>query len=495
MTARILLGVDVGTSDSKVLATTGTGAEVGLISAPTPWTVRPGGIAEADADLLADTVIGLMDRATVAAAGRLGRVEVAGVAITGMAEVGVLVDGAGRPVHPAIAWFDARGTAEMVATPAGFRAEFPGRTGLPVSSLASIAKLLWLRSHGVSTAGRRWLNLPEYLAHRLGGSPAGEWSLASRTGLLDQDGPGPWPAALDLLGARESLVPTLVSAGTPLGRVLPVRVPRALVGAAITVAGHDHLVAAVGCGVTGTDELFDSFGTADALVRSTAAMPPAAVRTRLTGWGITVVRHVLAGRPVLLGGTKAGLLLRRTLDLLGAAGGARRDELDAATLALIEATPPGPTTGDPAGVSVTGAAIDDGTLRIAVDGDGVGPAALWRAALDDGVREADRLLAAMAEWAGPVRRSVMAGGWIRMASVRAARSRALPAVEFSGRRQAGAFGAAVFAGYAVSVADAMLAAGDPTAIGIAAPSGPDMRFIGEFIRESERTTEELEITA
>ena len=36
----------------------------------------------------------------------------------------------------------------------------------------------------------------------------------------------------------------------------------------LTVAGHDHPVAAIGVGAAGADELFNSSGTADVLARS-----------------------------------------------------------------------------------------------------------------------------------------------------------------------------------------------------------------------------------
>jgi sugar (pentulose or hexulose) kinase len=499
MTSEILLGVDIGTTDSKVLATTRDGQEVCLASGRTPWTSRSARLTQTDADAVVASLVQLMVEATDAARGRLGAVRVSGIAVTGMAEIGVLVDDDGRPAHPAIAWFDPRGEAEINSTPLAFREEFAGRTGLPVNSLCSLAKLLWLRGQGVSAAGRRWLNLPEFLVHRLGGAQGSERSLISRTGLIDQDGPVVWEAALDLLDADRSLVGPVVSAGTPMGRVVAGRAPSALVGAVLTVAGHDHPVAAVGCGVTGTDELFDSFGTADALVRSTSTMPPPAARARLADHGINAVQHVLAGQAVLLGGTKAGLLLRRTLELLDATSGERRDALDATAVAAssvgsVRADHAGSSVGSEnpngsKGLAVTGAANNDGVLRITVLGDGFGPAALWQAALDNGALEADRLLDTMAEFAGPVRRTVVAGGWIRMASVRAAKAAALPGVEFSQRRQAGAFGAAVFAGHAAEFADSMTATGDPSAVGIDKPSGPDGTYITAFVQQAARVSE------
>jgi sugar (pentulose or hexulose) kinase len=264
----VLLGVDVGTSDSKVLVTTSAGAEITSVSTPTNWRNHGGTFTDTDPEQLACGVIELLGRAVAAARAVVGPVTVSAIAVTGMAEAGVLLDENGHAVHPILAWFDPRGGAEIRQLPAELLAEFCGRTGLPISSLATIAKLAWMRSQGTELSGKQWLNVPEFLVHRLGGVRASEMSLAARTGLLDQDSGALWPAALAAIGALDSLIPPLVVAGTPLGRAGGTAVPTVLHSAVLTIAGHDHPVAAVGCGATGADEIFDSFGTAEALVRS-----------------------------------------------------------------------------------------------------------------------------------------------------------------------------------------------------------------------------------
>ena len=109
------------------------------------------------------------------------------IAISGMGETGFLVDGHGVAVAPGFAWFDPRGHAADRALPQHLRAQFAGRTGLPVGAQVSVAKLLFLRESGLELAGLRWFNLPEYVAAALGAREVSEYSLASRTGLLDQD--------------------------------------------------------------------------------------------------------------------------------------------------------------------------------------------------------------------------------------------------------------------------------------------------------------------
>lgn len=478
MSTAVLLGVDVGTTDIKVLATTTTGDEICLDSVPTRWRGYSDGHTELAAADLADDVISLLATVAGAAADRLGPVRIAGIGITGMAEAGVLRRTDGSHRHPIIAWFDPRGQREMAALPAALRAEFPGRTGLPVSALATIAKLLWMRGHGIDLTGCSWLGVPEFVATRLGGAPVAELSLASRTGLLDQHTLEPLPAALELLGVGPGLLPTFVAGGTPLGTTTAgTDIPEILRGAVITVAGHDHPVAAVGAGATGSEDVFDSFGTAEALVRSTTGDVTVAERARLAGIDINTVRHALAGRQLMLGGTKAGLLQRRALALLGAHGREGRDRLDTSACALMD------RIGDdaaPAGISVRGAAMDDGALHLRLDIDDVDPAAVWLSTVHHGVDIAALMLAEMATVAGAGGPAVVAGGWTRMQSVRRVKAARQPGVRFSPRRQAGAFGAALFAAHAIATAEQAHAAGHHDSCVLDAMTGPDDVLIRSF---------------
>jgi hypothetical protein len=143
--------------------------------------------------------------------------------------------------------------------------------------------------------------------------------------------------------------------------------PSTVTGAVVSVAGHDHPVAAVGSGAVGPDVAFDSFGTAQVLLLTTAHGLDYDARERLAHACIDTVHRVLGKQRVLVAGTKTGLLLRRTLNLLGVTDNAARDPLDAAALTLAV---------DTAGITVAGANNDDGALRITIDTDTASPAAL-----------------------------------------------------------------------------------------------------------------------
>jgi len=75
---------------------------------------------------------------------------------------------------------------------------------------------------------------------------------------------------------------------------------------------------------------------------------------------------------------------------------------------------------------------------------------------------------------------VVAGGWTRMESVRRSKAASLPAVRFSDRSQAGAFGATMFAAHAHQVAGRLAAAGDPRGSAVLDPSGPSEEFAARY---------------
>jgi len=429
----LLVGIDVGTTSCKAaVVRAGDGVEAAHGAVPTPWTVVPSGAELAPARLL--------DAALAAAAEALAAAPdgpVLGVGVTSMAETGVLLDRHGRPVAPAIAWHDARGEAEAARLAADLGAErFSARTGLPVRPLFSIAKYAWLRANHPEVAGAvRWLGVAEWVVHGLGGRQVAELSLASRTGLLDLERRAWWEEACAWAGAPPGLLAELVQAGSPAGRADGARLPR-LAGATLTVAGHDHLSASVGAGATRPGDLFDSSGTAEALIR--AVPPPVAPAdvARLVAGNVTVGWHVLPGQHALLGASRAGLGLRRFLDLLGVDEQGRA-ELDRAAAAA----PPGS-----GGLAVRDVFGETAALE------GIGadpaPALVWRAALEAVTQRAAELRAHIESVAGPSRRLVLAGGWARSPAARSVKRALLGPFEWPRVTEAGARGAALLAGVA-----------------------------------------------
>lgn len=437
-----VVGIDMGSTSIKMLVATPEGREVLVVSRRSPWINLDHGRAEMPAERPLGVVHDLA-RETHAALSQSGDYRVLALAVSGMAEAGVLLDGEDVPAAPIMAWFDPRGGEQILRTPAEFRAEFLGRTGLPVGPLATISKLLYLRDEGVDLGRHTFLNVPEYIVRSLGGPRVAEYSLVSRTGMIDQDDSEPWDAALEVLGTGSGILAERVGAGTPVGTLADERMPGPFQGAVLTIAGHDHLVSAVAAGATASDELYDSMGTAEALVRVLDAVLPFDARERLALAGINTVRHVLPGKYVLLAGTKSGLLMRRVLQLLGVTDERGRTDLDARVMA-------GPVRGGLAdgGLQVSGARNDDGVLKIVGNSDGLSPEELFTAALLHGNDMCAELMEVMDLEVPAPTSTLLTGGWSKMASVVRARELIFPRVALSTHDEGTAYGAALFAAFA-----------------------------------------------
>jgi sugar (pentulose or hexulose) kinase len=443
MTSDVVLGIDIGTTSSKAVARSMSRRGAPYVEQPTPWHTGSCGQTEIDPYRLVDVAVELTGRAVRAAESAWGPVRVRSIGVTGLAESGVLLDAAGRPTAPVIAWFDHRGGRELEQVgqeSPGFAATFERTTGLRWSSQASLAKLLWLRVSGYRIGpASTWLSVPEWIVFALGGDQVREPSLASRTGLIDQGTGQVWPDALAAAGLSARILPDERPAGARAGHLLRDGVVSGAAGAVLTVAGHDHPVAAIGVGAVEPDELFNSSGTADVLARSIPGTLAETERQQVVSAGWSIGRHVLPDTSLLLAGVSGGLLLRRVLATLGAESGPERAALDHASLSV----------GDlPAGLSVAGdgRTQDDVVIRIQ---DGASPASVWTAAVRYTAAQTRHLLDDIEKIVGPHRRAVAAGGWTQMASVRAAKAAVIDALSFSPVVQPGVTGAALLAAYAL----------------------------------------------
>ncbi len=458
-TAELVVGIDVGTTSMKAQAFSLDGEIVGHASLPTPWSIDRIGETEISVDLLADTAIAVLERAipdgTLPGA-------VVGIGITGMAETGVVIDSQHRPVMPAIAWYDERGKTELDTLPEHFAEEFRARTGLAFKAECSFAKLLWRLHTGESIPlGARWLNALEYVAFRLTGSTITEPSLASRTGMLDQATDEPWLPALERIGATPQLIPPLLPAGMPAG-IVGVSSPPSLRGAAVTVAGHDHLVGAVGAGAWGADDLYDSCGTADVVLRSVSRRLSDDERLTIVGRGLSAGRHVLPGATAILGATRSGLVLGRVLTMLGAVDREARR-------ATADRWQPSTAPSTAVRVSEPPAWTNEVTISLASE---VTPDDVWSAAMEYVLRATGDLVHAVDDIAGPYTAAVAAGGWAQLDGVFRGKSTVMPGLTRFGGDEPGTRGAAALAAVAAQHPHSPLAAN--LAARLAAPPSKEL---------------------
>ena len=402
----LLLGLDVGTTRIKAIAIDAAGIEQASASVPTPFAVSVAGI---------DMEVEDLGRALAAVIAALGpaREQVAAVGIAGLAESGAPLRG-GRPLAPIIAWHDGRGEETVASLEGRFGPALARWTGRRVRTVSSMAKLGWLVAHGVPEPDR-WLGVPELSLFLLTGAEATEHSLAARTGayhvterrflpgvidhVLRPGGPGGGAAEPPDGSDDPGLFPPVLAAGSVMGVVtgeggaaygLPAGVP-------VTIAGHDHLAAAAGLG-GGPDDLFNSVGTAETLVRRLDAAPDVARALELdlavTVWPGGDAWGVLASA------TRSGLVI----DALTA-------HLSTEPAALDRLAAAGPPAASPSGGPMVDGPIVD--LGQGIEVPAGPPGAMWTATLQALTRRTAAAAERVAALAGPHRRLVVFGGGSR----------------------------------------------------------------------------------
>lgn len=419
----LFVGLDIGTTSIKGSVVDENDQVLHTASVPTRWlTVPPGATALDVAALYAGVDAVLAEAASIG--------EIRGIGITGMAETGALLDDSGEPVWPAMAWHDPHGDVEAAkwrADEPEFAADFSWRTGLPLDSQASVVKVKWLcDTYGGAERGRCWLSIPELVAKHLTGVEAAERSLLSRTGFFDHSSHRIWDDAVRLAGLDAAVLPPVKSAGEPWGVVATGPVA----GAVVTVAGHDHLVAAVGAGVDEAGEIFNSCGTADVIVRVVDQWPSREDFLRLAPLNTSLGHHPIAGHYAVNAGTKAGFVLGRLTHLIGDLP----DEV--------------PLVDGSEAARVVLPSFGDDELSITLRGNAT-TEHVWASAFDALVVQAITSVALVSDVFGPATDVFCGGGWTRVAAVRALKRRIFGECEFISIQEPGCLGAVLLARRAV----------------------------------------------
>jgi xylulokinase len=263
----ILIGADVGTTNIKVVAFDGSGRAVESASSPTPTRYPGPGRADHDPEELWASFAATLRRVTE----RLDDPGcVASIAVASVGEAAVPLDSRGDPTGDIIAWFDGRAgpQAERLGRAVGQDRLF-GLTGLSLQPIFGLCKLLWLKENEPDAYSRTatWLNVADYMAFRLCGVAATDFSLASRTLALDLQGLRWADGLLEEVGIPSGLFAPLRKSGSPLGPVSGevaglTGLPE---GACVAAGGHDHVCGALAVGVTRAGTMLNSLGTAEAI--------------------------------------------------------------------------------------------------------------------------------------------------------------------------------------------------------------------------------------
>ena len=258
--ANLTCGIDIGSTNVKVVLTDETGRAVHTRSVPTP-RVSDGIGPTTDAAAL----VALLESMIIAGWREAGQ----GKPLLAIAAAGVGEDGLGvgvdlRPVGPALPWFDTRAAAEAAELRRS-SAETP-RAGIAVGPDRTAAKWLWLRRQNPDElrSADQWIALTDYPAVWWSGTPFMSATLAPRTACYDVYARRWIEPLLEAAGAPP--LPPLRLAGTPVGTMRAgalIESGVASAGTLLVAGGHDHPIAASTIRRWAPSARVDSLGTAN----------------------------------------------------------------------------------------------------------------------------------------------------------------------------------------------------------------------------------------
>ncbi len=304
-----LIGLDIGTTGCKASLFAKDGCL--LASASREYTVdlpRPGW-AEQDpervwslAQAVLQEIVNVSGQTVIAAIG----LSVQGEAITA-------VDANGRALRPMILGMDTRTAAqnEWLKEQWGERPLFE-RTGMPIHTINTLPKLLWLKEHEpvIWQKAYKFLLYEDFFIYKMTGQAVISRCLASRTQLYDIH-QRQWSAEiLDQLGLDAFRLSRVVDSGTavaPMHREMALQLGlsnRPL----IVTGGHDQACGALGAGLIEPGLAMVSTGTAEVVE---VALDSPNLDESLFAGNISVYEHVVPGLFLAMTLNHSGGLLLR----------------------------------------------------------------------------------------------------------------------------------------------------------------------------------------
>ena len=244
----LLIGVDIGTGAAKATLLRADDGEVlgSVTERYQPDHPRPGW-SEQDPDVWYQATVAVITRLLAERRDTAGSVR--GLGIDGQMRGVVLVEGAGRPVRPAILWNDNRCHAEVESIAGEDLARLESITHNVLNTMCTLPKLLWLQGHEPAAleAARTMLYPQDYERLRRAGELATDLSDAAGSSLIDVEAQA-WSDEL------------LQRFDVPRGMLPQVRRATDVAGTLTTGAGADTgLAAGTPVVIGGSDSTVESF--------------------------------------------------------------------------------------------------------------------------------------------------------------------------------------------------------------------------------------------
>lgn len=299
----ITCGIDIGSTNTKVLLMDEAGRALWCKSAHTP-RVDDGIGPVTDGTAL----VAALEELIIAGWHEVGKGQaIAAISSAGIGEDGFCVDGDLRPMGHAIPWFDKRDFAEAdeLRRSAGAR----DHPAINFAFATAAAKWLWLSRHQRSAIGheKTWITLADYPLVWWSRVPFISATLLPRTGVFDVFTRAIVPQLVDACSGP--FLPPGRAAGTVVGPVAAGRLRDSGVvdgNSLCVVGGHDHPIASSAIMRVNRQARIDSIGTANAIFGETVPYSKDAARAGIDlglpvggGPGISAMGLIAFSEPLI----------------------------------------------------------------------------------------------------------------------------------------------------------------------------------------------------
>lgn len=276
-TPSIVIGLDIGTTSTVAIAARLPGEVLAVASRPVTLSSPHAGWAEEDPEQWWTNTIEVLREviSTVPAN------EIAGICVTGMLPAVILLDADGNLLRPSIQQSDGRCSAEVEELRQQVdETAFLQRTGNGINQQLVAAKLRWIARHEptVFTRIATVFGSYDYINWRLTGTRAVEQNWALEAGFTDLASGQIADDLVALAGIKRAAVPQRTVSHEQMGTVSAAAAKATGLPMSLPVFGGaaDHIVSALGAGITQAGDVLLKFGGAgDIVVATDRALPDA----------------------------------------------------------------------------------------------------------------------------------------------------------------------------------------------------------------------------
>ena len=264
----LFMGIDAGSSKIRALIFNSKGLLVAQSSEKMPTIYSNLGWAHYDPKELWKITIKVINHS-------LSLIDnpkrVVSVAVASVGETAIILDKNDQPIYHSIAWFDkrAKDQSEKIVKMIGSEKLFK-ITGLIQTPIFGINKMLWLKENEphIYEKSSKWLIIANYLAWKLSGEQATDYSLACRTFAFDLQRLEWSKEIIEQLDLKKSFFPEVKPTGSKLNYVTSdaSRQTGLPTDCIVGVGGHDHPLGVLITGAIKYGVMSNSIGTAECLV-------------------------------------------------------------------------------------------------------------------------------------------------------------------------------------------------------------------------------------